>query len=650
MRLTLAQWEEFFKSGKNPCCREDIFEHWQRSRKQKINQNGPKQPIKHNNTPDSSEETETFIHEVRKTIKPNLISRNPLKNAWIACDKNGIVLEIYAQNQELIDFFESISLTKGVELSGKNFGTHAISMAMKIKHGTLCYRYEHYCSLFHDFISIGSPIFNINGDAIGYVGIFCDHKDGIPQNLAMNLRLIIQSIDNKMRLQRLAHRYHCLQKLQDGLIVNDDTPTIIVSSKGYLRQINPAAANLLNLNNGVKEKALDKIAHFEPQIKSIASVGMEQKNIQMTINLDNKKIKVTADSYPCYSEKDYFLGVVITMSEKSSRQHINQEHNEKAIYTFDDIIGTSPALNNAKELAKQIAKSPISVLLTGESGTGKEMFAQSIHHESDFKDGPFVSINCSAIPRDLAESELFGYVKGAFTGALSSGRIGKLEAANNGTIFFDEIAEMPLELQAKLLRVLETKNLSRVGENKQRNINIRLIAATNQDLRQLIKEKHFREDLYYRIAVSHIHLPALNESKEDIPALFMNFVEYYNEQMGKKVAKVKEDLLKLLINYPWQGNIRELRNTAEYCVMMNPGDAPIAINHLPGDMRIPLLYPHSELTSPDPLYSERKSIEDDETMLLQKALAMADSNMTQTAKIMGISRATLYRKMKKAKM
>ena len=650
MRLTLAQWEEFIKSGKKPCGREGIVEHWEWARKKKIDPNNPKLPVKNNNSPDTSEATETFIREVRKTIKPNLVSRNFLKNAWIACDKNGVVLEIYSLHQELMDFFKTIGITKGADLSGKNFGTHAISMAMKIKHGNLCYRYEHYCSLFHDYFSIGSPIFNIDGEAIGYLGIFCDHQAGIPQNMIMNLRLIIQSIDNKMRLQRLSKRYHWLQKLQDGLIVNDETPTIIVSSKGYLRQLNPVAANLLNLNNGIKEKALDKIARFDPQIKNIASIGMEQRNIQMTINLDNKKIKVIADSYPCYSEKDHFIGVVITMAEKSSKQRNNQEHNNKATYAFDDIIGTSPILNNAKALAKQIAKAPISVLLTGESGTGKEMFAQSIHHESEFKDGPFVSINCSAIPRDLAESELFGYVKGAFTGALAGGRIGKLEAANNGTIFFDEIAEMPLELQAKLLRVLETKNLSRVGENRQRSINLRLIAATNQDLRQLIKEKRFREDLYYRIAVSHIHLPALNESKEDIPALFMSFIEYYNEQMGKKVSEVKEDLLKLLINYPWKGNIRELRNTAEYCVMMNPGDAPIAMNHLPGDMRIPLLYPHSELTSPDPLYSERKNIENNETMLLQKALTMTDNNMTQAAKIMGISRATLYRKMKKAKI
>jgi len=649
MRLTLENWKEFLTAGKKPLGRDNIVKHWEWSKKQKIDAQNPKIPIKHDNSQDTSSATKFFIRNVHNTIKPNIIEQNALKTAWVTCDKNGIVIEVYSHNREMIDFFHTLGIQKGADFSGNNFGTHALSLAMKIKHGNVCFRFEHYCALFHNFFSIASPIYNIDGEAIGYVGIFCEHNSGNPQNLLMNLRLIIQSMDNRMRLQRLSSRYHWLQELQDGLIVNDDVPSIIVSTKGYLRQINPAAVNLLNLNSGFSEKALDQIARFDPQIKSIASVGMEQKNIPMTITLDNSKLQVSASSYPCYSEKEHFIGVVITMSEKSSKKRMNVKHTNKAIYTFDDIIGNAPILLNSKELAKQIAKSSISVLVTGESGTGKEMFAQSIHLESEFKDGPFVSINCSAIPRELAESELFGYVKGAFTGALTGGRIGKIESANNGTIFFDEIGEMSLELQAKLLRVLETKYLSRVGENKLRNINVRVIAATNQDLHKLITEKRFREDLYYRIAVSHINLPALRESKEDIPALFMNFVEYYNEQMGKKVSEVKEDLLKLLSDYPWKGNIRELRNAAEYCVMMNPGDQPIAINHLPGDMRIPLLYPHSELASLDPLYNERQKLENNETILLHKALSMADNNMTRAAKIMGISRATLYRKMKKAK-
>ncbi|NOY74945.1 MAG: AAA domain-containing protein [Kiritimatiellaeota bacterium] len=650
MVLQRTHWEAFHKNGVNPGCREKVFKHWTECRKNKLDSNPNRQmaEVKIKSSGADSDSAKTFIQEVDKTLVPNLVSRNPLKNAFIACGVDGGVLKIYSSNSEMSLFLDSVGIQPKADLSGANFGTHAISLAMALRQGAYCYRFEHYCSVFHDCISVASPMFSIEGEVVGYIGIISHHEHAKLQNLVMNLRLIIQSIDNKMRLKRLSVRHHRLQSLQDSLIERDDIPTIIATSSGYLRQINPAAANLLGIKDPIKEKYLDKLARFEPRIKSIASVGMVQKNIKMTITLDDRKVRVTAASHPCYSEKDILLGVVVTMEEESSRKRGNSKQQDKAIYTFDDIIGTSPALNNAKQLAKQISKSSISVLITGESGTGKEMFAQSIHNESDFKDGPFVSINCSAIPRDLAESELFGYVSGAFTGALREGRVGKLEAADKGTIFLDEIADMPLELQSKLLRVLETKTLSRIGENRQRTIDLRLVAATNQDIKELVREKKFREDLYYRIAVSHIHLPSLNESKEDIPAIFMSFVEYFNERMGKKVSEVRPELLKLLIDYPWRGNIRELRNTAEYCVMMNPGDTPIAINHLPGDMRIPLLYPHSELASDsDPLGGERKNLERDEAELLRKAISMANGNMTKAAEILGIGRATLYRKIRK---
>jgi transcriptional regulator with PAS, ATPase and Fis domain len=648
MALQESHWKAFWDTGDNPGCREQVFNHWTECRAKGIDYLRQVVEVRSKSTREGSETVKAFIQEVDKTLVPNLVTRNALKNAFIACGVDGVVLKVYAPNREISLMLDSIGVKPGADLSGVNFGTHAISLAMSMRQGAYCHRFEHYCSLFHDYISTASPIFSIEGDVFGYIGILSHHEHAKTQNMVMNLRLIIQSIDNKMRLKRLSMRYHRLQSVQDSLIERDDIPTMIVTTTGYLRQINPAAATLLGMKDAMKEKALDKMARFDPQIKNLASVGMVQKDIKMTITLDDRKVRVTAASHPCYSEKDILLGVVVTMEEESSRKRGRSEQREKAVYTFDDIIGTSPALNNAKQLAGQISKSSISVLITGESGTGKEMFAQSIHNESDFSDGPFVSINCSAIPRDLAESELFGHVSGAFTGALREGRMGKLEAADKGTIFLDEIADMPIELQGKLLRVLETKTLTRIGENRQRSIDLRVVAATNQDIKSLVREKKFREDLYYRIAVSHIHLPSLSESKEDIPVIFMSFVEYFNERMGKKVSKVREDLLKLLVDYPWRGNIRELRNTAEYCVMMNPGDSSIAINHLPGDMRIPLLYPHGELaTYGDPLGSERKNLEKDESELLRKAISMADNNMTKAAEILGVSRATLYRKIRK---
>ncbi len=197
----------------------------------------------------------------------------------------------------------------------------------------------------------------------------------------------------------------------------------------------------------------------------------------------------------------------------------------EAKYKFSDILGDTPSINRAKGLARQVAPTSVNVLLIGESGTGKEMFAQSIHNQSKARNGAFISLNCAVIPRDIAESELFGYGKGAFTGALKEGKKGKLELANNGTLFLDEIVKMPLELQAKLLWVLESRTMTRLGENDEIPVNFRLIAASNKDLPQLGAENKFREDLYCRIAVTTIYLPSLHQSKDDIPKIFINFVE-----------------------------------------------------------------------------------------------------------------------------
>ncbi len=245
---------------------------------------------------------------------------------------------------------------------------------------------------------------------------------------------------------------------------------------------------------------------------------------------------------------------------------------------------------------------------------------------------------------------MFGYSQGAFTGALKGGRIGKLESANGGTIFMDEIGEMPKDVQAKLLRVLETRTLTRVGENIERPINIRVISATNRNLRPRIAEGEFREDLYYRIAVSNIRLPALRDSRSDIPALFNHFINIYNNQMRKEVKEPSVELLQLLISYSWRGNIRELRNASEYCVMMNIGDDAVMLKHLPGEMRMALLYPEAEDNSGmDPLAQERKSLKESEADLIKKAVDMANGDVGVAAKQLGMSRATLYRRIKKLK-
>lgn len=315
-----------------------------------------------------------------------------------------------------------------------------------------------------------------------------------------------------------------------------------------------------------------------PELKSF-SIGKHIKD--KLIQRDSGNIAVTIN--PIYSGGMVSGHIVQLKSfeESEKKQHelraqaVKVRH--KARYTFDDIIGTSPRTIECINVARRIAKSSSSVLITGESGVGKEVFAQSIHNASSRRNKNFVALNCAAIPGQLLESELFGYDEGAFTGAKKGGKIGYFELAHQGTIFLDEIGDMPLALQSKLLRVLEEKTVSRVGSQELIYIDVRVIAATNKDLRELVKAKKFRSDLYYRINVLPLRIYPLRERREDIAEL----AQYFEHQMGKSF-NLTDSAKSRLLNYRWNGNIRELRNTMEYLAnidkeTIDTDDLPLSI-------------------------------------------------------------------------
>ncbi len=270
------------------------------------------------------------------------------------------------------------------------------------------------------------------------------------------------------------------------------------------------------------------------------------------------------------------IGMFYRLSERIERERLEWEEERRLLreelkktYNIHGIVGNSEAILNLIELIKKIAVTDSTVLITGESGTGKSLIARAIHFLSPRKEGPFITINCTAIPETLLEAELFGYEKGAFTGAYTSRR-GKFEMANKGTIFLDEIGDMPLSLQGKILRVLQDKEIEPLGSEKVVKVDVRIIAATHRDLHALVKQGRFREDLYYRLNVVPIHIPPLRERKEDIPLLIEHFLKIYNSKYNKKV-KLSPDVIDPLITYDWPGNIRELENTIERLVVMHDG-------------------------------------------------------------------------------
>lgn len=323
----------------------------------------------------------------------------------------------------------------------------------------------------------------------------------------------------------------------------------------------------------------------------------------------------------------------------------------QASFTFRDIIGESASMRSTRDTAEIAAKHTPAVLITGESGTGKEMFAQAIHNNSPRANGPFVAINCGAIPKSLIESELFGYEAGAFTGAQKGGHLGKFELANNGTIFLDEIGDMPYEIQVALLRVLQTKEVVRIGGKVPIKIDVRVIAATNQDLEKRIADNTFRQDLYYRLNVLNIRLPALRERLDDILPLSDYFIQKYSRTFDKRVTSISQEALEVMMRYSWPGNVRELENIIERAVivckgmLIEPQDLPEQLYTLEQKQEL-----HA-MTAPPPRNTQQEpklpDVLQQEYRELTAALQASGGNLSEAAKQLGVSRPTVYRKLKK---
>ncbi len=347
-----------------------------------------------------------------------------------------------------------------------------------------------------------------------------------------------------------------------------------------------------------------------------------------------------------------------------SEENVRLKEKVSALSPTSPLIGNSPAMNRVMDLIQTVAETDSTVLIPGESGTGKELIARALHENSSRRDKPFIRVNCAAIPQELIESELFGYEKGAFTGAVTS-KPGRFELANEGTLFLDEIGEIGVNMQVKLLRVLQEQEFERVGGIKTIGVDVRLVAATNRDLAADVGDGRFREDLYYRLNVVHLHLPPLRERTEDVPLLIEHFLGRFNERLSKDVKKVSKEALEKLEAYPWRGNIRELENVVERCVLFADGEQ-IEVDDLPPEVRTgtqtiarPKRRSETEETLPGigeevPQAQEGVGLKETvremtskiERKLIVRALEQTGSNVTRTARLLKISRKSLQTKMK----
>ncbi|NLJ98425.1 MAG: sigma 54-interacting transcriptional regulator [Tissierellia bacterium] len=358
---------------------------------------------------------------------------------------------------------------------------------------------------------------------------------------------------------------------------------------------------------------------------------------EVLVNAKTNKVRFNLNASPLLNYEGEVVGIIYIFNDvKKERKLANKLMGRQAIYTFDKIIGNDEGFKRLIDFSKEIADSRSTILITGESGTGKEILAQSIHNYSNRREEPFVAINSGAIPKSLIESELFGYEEGAFTGAKKGGQPGKFEIADKGTIFLDEIGEMPYDMQTRLLRVIEEGTISRVGATSQKVVDVRIIAASNRDLEEEVRKGNFRKDLFYRLNVLPIEIPPLRKRKGDIPLLVDYFMEKISMRLNKKKVHISKTDMDKLMDYKWPGNIRELENLIE--LIVNVGYIPTKITE--GNLE-------SDIKKDTNARAEELSLDYVEKIHIAKVLKMYSGNITHAAKVLGIGRNTLYRKIKK---
>lgn len=365
------------------------------------------------------------------------------------------------------------------------------------------------------------------------------------------------------------------------------------------------------------------------------------------VRVDDREYLIMGRMYELELDPERYSRALIFESTRAVQERYYEITNTVPPEGVFDMIGSSPQTRFLQKEIRKVAGSTSTVLITGESGTGKEIVASAIWKASDRREGRFIAINCGAIPEPLLESELFGYVKGAFTGADPNGRMGKFELANKGVIFLDEIGDMPLYLQVKLLRVLQERKIIRIGSNQVIPIDVRIIAATNKDLREMIEKKQFREDLYYRLNVIPLKIAPLRERREDIRDLVLYFAGRYAELFGKKLSSIAEEAMECMCRYPWYGNVRELENSVEFMVNMMEDDGVLDRKTLPDHL---LGRPEEPPVQEETALSEGticrlKELEEREIRKALEIFGGDTEGKKQAAKALGISLATLYRKL-----
>jgi len=553
----------------------------------------------------------------------------------ILVDKDGYLLKVIG-DPDVIEQAKKNLLVPGANRSEQMAGTNAIGLALAEQRPVQIVGPEHYNKLFQSWTCTAAPINDTTGKLIGVLNLSGSYRLLHKHTLGMVVS-VVEAIERQLLINKRNEEIQLLNDLLVSIIEATSEGLIAVDSKGKIMHVNLKVADILALPRKGLESHVKKVIEQNPKFRDILISKKSINDKELVIKNNNLKKYCIISVNPIKSCKTGFLGNVLVIREKRNvHSFVNKITGARAKFTFDDIKGKNIRFLELIELAKKVASTDARIILQGESGTGKELFAQAIHNASNRSEGPFIAVNCGAIPRDLIESELFGYEEGAFTGAVKGGKPGKFELADGGTIFLDEIGELPLEMQTKLLRVLQENQVIRVGSSEIISVNVRVISATNKNLSREVTEGRFRRDLYYRLNVITINIPPLRERKDDIPKLALYFCRSISKKLGLSCPEISEEAMSFLINHTWPGNVRELENTIE-CGIIRSGGRTIFPEHLPIQ---------SVEVEPEQDHIYLKPLSEIERIAINRVLKHTKGNISKAAQILGLSRNTIYRKLK----
>jgi sigma-54 dependent transcriptional regulator, acetoin dehydrogenase operon transcriptional activator AcoR len=554
----------------------------------------------------------------------------------ILCNEKGQLLKSIG-DLDTLEMAAKIGFVEGADWSEQAMGTNAIGTSIVIDQPVQIFAEEHYSQICQPWTCSAAPIHDSKGSIIGVLNVSGPYEKVHPHTLGMVVSAV-KAIEYQLKLNENTEKNIMMQRFLEATTNNMKESILIIDTEGNIIKANDQLKKLLGLGQSCIEGKKINEVFTNKSIVSNKPVYLQNKELHVKVKPSGNTHHVMIDKIPIYKDKKWIGSMIMLKEIEKVRQFVNRLSGNQAKITFDDIIGQHPHFIQKLNEAKLAAATDSNVLILGESGTGKEMLAQAIHNASKRRNKPFIAINCAGIPRDLLGSELFGYVEGAFTGAKKGGSAGKFELADGGTLFLDEIGEMSLEMQVLLLRVIQEKEVMRIGGHKVIPVDVRIIAATNKNLREEVQKGSFREDLFFRLNVMPITLPPLRERKEDIPLLVRHFIDKLCKKLNKPFPEIRPDFLQALMQYDWPGNIRELQNIIERTLNRNT-EPILSAKDLPEEVF---------QTFPRQKKEEMLAhIDDIKKQSMIQALRLCNGNITKAAKHLGISRSTFYRQMKK---